>query len=488
MNLISDQTAQLLENLNGFFYIKTSENITYSESVYFFTGFTTDEINRMGGLLSLVHEEDRFNVEDFFAEIEEDPSIICEQIEYRLMRKDESILWVKDDIRIIRNENDDSFYSTSIVTDITRLKNNEQKLLNSYESIKEVNSAKDKFISIISHDLRAPFTSLIGFSEILLNENELAPNDRNEYISYIYEASNTQLNLVNYLLDWSRLQSGKIQLEMQNINLKQIVASSVASLTGAAIRKNIEIEVDIDKDMDVNCDLRLINQVFCNLISNAIKFSEQNKKISITAQQFREGLTEIIVKDEGLGISSENQIKLFKIDQKVSTEGTMGEKGTGLGLMLVKEIIEKHGGNIWFYSEQNKGTEFHITLPEAQNIVLLVEDDEPTKVLFRHIISKALGNFEIIEANNGFEAMSFILKKMPSLLITDHDMPLMSGLHLTEAIRKKDRQFEIPIIVISAKLNDELIKSYKNLGVASLIEKPAESEIIISEIKKVVGN
>lgn len=488
MQISIRKTEKILKNLNGFIYsIDYSEEgkqFYISESVEEFTGYPPDEIEKNGGMLSLVYDEDRINLEDFYLEIEEDFSMEKAQLEYRIQTRTDELVWVKEDISVLRNEEDEIIQINGIVTELKSQKEKEENLNNSIQFMKELNSAKDKFISIISHDLRAPFTSLLGFSEILMNEQDLAPRDRNEYLSYIYEASNNQLHLINYLLDWSRLQTGRIQLELQNLNLKNIISSAIASLTGAAMRKNIEIEVDVKNTFEIHADLRLITQVISNLMSNAIKFTYPEKKIFVSATQFKEGLVEIIVKDEGLGITPENQLKLFKIDQKLSTEGTGGEKGTGFGLTLVKEIVEKHGGTIWFYSEPEKGAEFHITIPEAQNVVLLVEDDEPTRLLYHHLIKKALPNYDLVETSNGYEAMSYILKKMPSLVITDHEMPLMSGLHLAEAIRKKDKNSTIPILVISAKLTDELRKKYTHIGVTELVSKPVDSEILIEIIKQ----
>ncbi len=139
-------------------------------------------------------------------------------------------------------------------------------------------------------------------------------------------------------------------------------------------------------------------------------------------------LIEIIIRDEGVGIQEENQLKLFKIDEKFSTEGTKGEKGIGLGLKLVKEIIEKHNGKIWFYSQPEVGTEFHFIIPEAKQIYLLVEDEPKTRIFDKKYILKEFPDAEIIETENGYEALNVAFKKVPSMAISDHDMPLMNGL------------------------------------------------------------
>jgi len=214
--------------------------------------------------------------------------------------------------------------------------------------------------------LRAPFTSIIGFSEILLNEKDLPELERQEYLSYIRDAAETQLELVNHLLDWSRLQSGRITLDLKRLNLKIIVSNAISQLTGIAIRKGITVNNLVPDNFSINADEKLILQVLTNLIGNSIKFTPTGKQIYVSADNYKTGFIEIIVKDEGTGIAEKDINKVFKIGEKFTINGTNGEKGSGLGLILVKEIIEKHGGNIWFYSKEGEGTDFHFTIPEAK--------------------------------------------------------------------------------------------------------------------------
>jgi CheY-like chemotaxis protein len=194
-------------------------------------------------------------------------------------------------------------------------------------------------------------------------------------------------------------------------------------------------------------------------------------------------MIEIIVRDEGVGISEENQPKLFKIDQKFSLPGTNGERGSGLGLTLVKEIIDKHGGQVWFYSRIGEGSEFHITVPEARNLILLVEDDQGTRALYKKIIETALPNFEVKFADNGYEAIGLYRSLLPTLIITDHDMPLMNGIQLVEAIQKKESNKSIPIIVISGKLDEEITRKYLKLGIDKVVSKPVDNELLVQLIR-----
>jgi PAS domain S-box-containing protein len=474
---------------NIFFSMKyfngSAENFV-SDSVEQITGYTPAEINSLPeNHYSIIFEEDFSVVKNSLLEFENDPNKDSLELTYRIISKLGNPVWVKEYLSVVREQTGkEIIQKKSTVLDISEIKKNETELQKSCDSLKELNVSKDKFISIVSHDLRAPFTTLLGFSEILLNEQDVSEDERNEYIQYIYDASKSQLNLINCLLDWSRLQTGRIKVEPVRLNVKAVVSTAVTPLTGDAIRKNIDVKIDIPSDLHINADERLISQAVVNLTTNAIKFTPEGKEVHLSASRFKEGMIEIVVRDEGLGISEENQTKLFKIDQKFSLVGTNGEKGSGLGLTLVKEIIEKHGGQVWFYSQVGEGSEFHCTVPEAKNMILLVEDDNGIRTLYKKIIEQSLPNFEVKFADNGYEAIGMYKDLLPSIIITDHDMPLMNGIQLVEAIQKKESNRTVPIIVVSAKLNDEISKKYLRLGVDRIISKPVEQDLLVNQIRE----
>lgn len=351
------------------------------------------------------------------------------------------------------------------------------------ESLKKANEAKDKFISILSHDLRAPFTSILGFSEILINEPLLPNTEKLEYLNYIHEASENQLQLINYLLDWSRLQTGRMKISPKKINAQSLIYNCVSSLTGNAIRKNIEINVEAEEELYIQADERLLMQALTNLISNAIKFSTSDKEINIIAKHFNLELAEFIIKDEGIGISDANKEKLFKIEKMFTTEGTKGEKGTGLGLSLVKEIIEKHGGSLWFYSELNEGSEFHFTIPNSRETILLVTNKTDEKKQIESAVNQNFTNYQLKIMDDGYSAYSSLLQNSPSLVITQHELPLMDAVQLVKLIRKEERGRRLPILVIVEKLNEEIKNMYKDLSVKAFIEKPLEEDTITAEFK-----
>jgi len=463
-------------------YLDSDKPCFISESVFNITGFLAKELSgEMGGLNSIIYEEDRFKVKKELTQLitSKDNS---KKVSFRIITKDNIIKEILQTIYLTRDENGKVEIIETINKDVSFSGNLNSVTGEEHKMLIEKNYAKDKFISIISHDLRAPFTSILGFSEILINEKELSEDERVEYLSYIHDAAETQLELVNHLLDWSRLQTGRISIDLRRLNLKILVSNAISQLTGLAMRKGISVNSLISDTFYINADEKLIMQVLTNLIGNSIKFTPTGKSITVTADNYKSGFIEIIVKDEGTGIAEKDMHKVFKIGEKFSITGTNGEKGSGLGLILVKEIIEKHGGNIWFYSKEGMGTDFHFTLPEAKNLVLIVEDDPDMLNLYRKILNKYLPNFDIIEAVNGYDAIRIIVNRVPSLVITDHEMPLMSGIQLIEALRKKDENKNIPVIVVSAKFNDTIRQTYLNMGVNKLIPKPVDGKNLIDII------
>jgi len=478
----------LSENISEFFWISKKingiEHVEYFGGIEKITGYTADEIKSFPGrVLYITIEEDKNNIALELSKFEQDSTLSEITLIYRIKRKDENIAWIKERIKVKRNEKGEIESYYGVVLDITDFKETEKKLKEKEEALKQTNSAKDRFISIVAHDLRAPFTSILGFAEILLNEPDIDPEEKEEYLTYIYEASQNQLQLINYLLDWSRLQSGAIKVEPKRISAKKIVDDCVAMLTGNAIRKNIELKALVSDDIYVHADERLLTQAIQNLLSNAIKFTPDGLSVTISVQKFKSGMVEFIVKDQGVGIPEKDQEKIFRFDVKYTTEGTRGEKGSGLGLTLVKEIIEKHGGQIWFYSEQNVGTEFHFTIPEANLSIAIIEDNKADRLLFIKVIEKNFPSAETFCFQNGFEALAE-LKKIPDIIIADHDMPLINGLQFIEGFKEKFQDSASKILIISSHLDDDLIEKYKSYGVVEILIKPVDIKKLTESLNK----
>lgn len=238
-----------------------------------------------------------------------------------------------------------------------------EKLKQSESNLKSLNATKDKFFSIIAHDLKNPFQALLGFSEVLYkNSNTLGKDSVKEYSKAIYESSQNVYNLLENLLQWSRSQLGSIKLTPQSMNLKYSVDDIINLLQINAEEKNLDIKNLIPEEETAYVDENVFSSVLRNLLNNAIKFTDDKGKVEITSK--RENSNVIVeVADTGRGIAKEDIDKLFSIESNITTKGTSDESGTGLGLILSKELIEKSNGRIEVESEVGKGSTFRIYLP-----------------------------------------------------------------------------------------------------------------------------
>ena len=238
------------------------------------------------------------------------------------------------------------------------------------DELRKLNATKDKFFSIIAHDLKSPFNSIIGFSRILMEQVEMKKYDGvAKFAEIIHQSSNAAMDLLMNLMEWSQSQTGRMVFKPEEFILAELAEEVELLFVDVASLKSIKIENDIPENMSVYGDYDMIGTVLRNLISNAIKFTHPGGKVMVKASQESEGVL-VTVSDNGIGIPQNKIDKLFKIDESYSTKGTQDEKGTGLGLILCKEFIDKHGGKIWVESAGNDkahtrkaGSTFYFVIP-----------------------------------------------------------------------------------------------------------------------------
>ena len=244
-----------------------------------------------------------------------------------------------------------------------QIKQANEKLSQSEQELRKADATKDKFFSIIAHDLRNPFNALYGLTEHISNNfGSLSRKELHEFIDLIHESAEQLLNLLENLLYWSRTQRGKIAFNPVQLDVDALIDNTIELLQINAQEKNIRLIKNTRHQPKVIADEEMLTTIIRNLISNAIKFSYKGGQIEIrTREQDQQLLVE--VEDQGKGISKTNQKKLFRVDESFSTSGTSQERGTGLGLILCKEFVEKHGGKIWVESKENIGSCFKFTLP-----------------------------------------------------------------------------------------------------------------------------
>jgi PAS domain S-box-containing protein len=349
-----------------------SHEFTYiSPSVLSLTGFTVDEA--MSQNLSETLTPQSFNF--FINRLTNRLSMLCigdlsENTmidELQQICKDGSTIWVEIATTIIINSEGNATEIIGVSRNIEQRKIAETQIQHKNNELEDLNATKDKFFSIIAHDLKSPFNTIVGFSDLLNSNIDNYSKDNIKLFSNAINSSAKQTyKLLDNLLDWSRLQRGKIFLSIQPYNFKAIVDEIILFNNEQAFKKGLSIRNNILSNDPILCDLETTKTILRNIISNAIKFTNKDGIVEINLVE-RGDSFEIQVSDTGVGIQHSKLPFLFTIEQDVSTCGTANETGTGLGLLLCKELVEKQGGRIWVESIVGKGSTFYFTIPHAKD-------------------------------------------------------------------------------------------------------------------------
>jgi len=329
-------------------------------------GCTTREMEQLSNM-EITYPEDQAETRYWYGKVVQN-ELDKYHLEKRYVKKDGSFFWGDLSVSTIRNRNNNTINFISIVVDITERKIAEDHIISQNDQLHELNTTKDKFISILAHDLKNPLNSLIGLSRFLLEEiNGYDVDKTKEFIQQINATSKETYSLLIELLEWSQAQQNRTSYNPQNINLHSIAAECISFLHQQASVKNIEISHHIPKEIKIFADAELVKAIFRNLITNAIKFTPTSGKIEVNAKVDRTTV-EISVRDTGVGMDTKTKNTLFKIGETESREGTAQERGTGFGLLLCKEFVKKHNGTIWVESELGQGSTFSFTMPMVQEI------------------------------------------------------------------------------------------------------------------------
>jgi PAS domain S-box-containing protein len=280
---------------------------------------------------------------------------------------DSSDTWVATSKMPLYDKNGKIIGTFGISVNITEHKQAEEKIKETNKKLEKLNSEKDKLFSIIAHDLKSPFHGLIGLTEVMAAGcDEMSSAEISKYSTSLHESIVSLYTLLENLLEWAQLQKGAIGFIPQSLNLSDNFSQCIDSLKQRASQKGISIINEIPESQIIYADEKMVNSVLRNLLTNAVKFTRRGGKVVGNAREIEDGLVEISVSDTGIGIPVEIIGKLFKLGEKVSTTGTENEPSTGLGLLLCKEFVEKHGGTIRVESIMGNGSTFFFTLPVTQ--------------------------------------------------------------------------------------------------------------------------
>lgn len=336
-----------------------------SPSIYHLRGLTPEEAMRESIEDTMTPQSYQVVVQAIIdgKENEAIKNYVPSQVEIQQYHKDGHLLWVEIINKAMLNDEGEKIGYVGISRDITLRKMAEKELLESEAKLRELNAQKDKFFSIIAHDLKSPFNAILGFSELLMDQiNEKNYGEIQEYANIIVQSSQRAMDLLMNLLEWSRAQTGRMEFNPESFDLAELMNENIALLHTSASQKSISTKKDFPQKMFVYADVAMMSTILRNLISNAIKFTHEGGEIKVSAEKKSAEIL-VGVSDNGVGISPKRLEKLFVIGESDSTPGTGNEQGTGLGLILCKEFVENHGGKIWAKSEQGKGSSFYFTIP-----------------------------------------------------------------------------------------------------------------------------
>jgi len=332
------------------------------------------------------------------------------------------------------------------------LKRQRDKLARMTRDLTELNHMKDNLLAVCSHDLRSPLNGILGFADLLLEKEYLEEEDR-EGLTHIKTSGNVLLGLINDILDLSKARAEQVDLEMEPVALSDVIKTSISSLKHMAVRKGQDLDLaDNAPHAHAMGNASGLGRVFNNLLSNAIKFTPEKGTIRVAVEPEPEGKIRVEVTDTGIGIPREKIPYLFDRFTRTSQSGTSGEEGTGLGMSIVKEILEKHGVPIEVKSEKGRGTTFLLTFTRCEKIaapavslsapkerhlkILLVDDNLVNRRLGEKMLVKE--GHEVIAAKDGEEALNLYAASHGDfdLIFMDIQMPRMNGFEGTKAIRE----------------------------------------------------
>jgi PAS domain S-box-containing protein len=378
----------------------------------------------------------------------------------------------------------------------------EQALKENGSKLLQLNDDKDRFISILGHDLRSPFSGLLGLSDLLMgNVRKLDIDEIEVFVNYINSSAKNTYNLLDNLLMWGRSQADRIPFDPQKLSLSAVCKDVLEILKPNADAKNITIDSSEANGINIFADVNMMKTILRNLISNAIKFTNKNGAINISARK-TDLKVAISVSDNGIGIEPEILNTLFDISKIHTTPGTAEEEGTGLGLIICKEFVEKHSGKIGVESVFGKGSRFYFTIPSAvefkpeiinnvlsvtenyqsKNLkILITDDDESSRMLLAILVEKF--SKDIYYARNGVEAV-VTCRNNPDidLILMDIQMPEMNGFEATTEIRRFNKKVII-IIQTAFDLSNERAKA-KEAGCDDFISKPINKTHLHELIRK----
>lgn len=494
-----------------YFRCKVNGEITIvSPSIYELVGYSEEEVLGM-------------NITDYYLYNTKTKDLVRQLVKRKSVRNFEASVITKKgnilqcicNVRLVYNEQNQPVEIEGVARDITKLKKANLELLHAKEIAERSLKVKETFLANMSHEIRTPMNGIIGMIDLLAS-TELA-NEQKEYVQIIKKSSETLLNILNSILDLSKIEAGKMKLKISTIFLKDTLEKLYALFSQQALAKNINLFYHIDERIPTYLkidEIRLL-QVFSNLISNAIKFTKGGGAINIDLKLSSKEKKLVVIKaeirDSGIGISKENIDKLFNNFSQLDNSSTKSYGGTGLGLAISKELTKLMGGEIGVYSSPGFGSTFWFSFQaqtstksafqqdskkkvdpilnrEFEKVVpkiLVVDDNQINRQVASQILRKA--GCKVDTANSGPDAVDLIRRKSYEVVFMDIQMPQMDGITATKEIKKLDIDDQPPIVAMTAYSMKEDRERFLKEGLDDYIPKPLKAHILIDKVKEIVS-
>ena len=500
--------------MDGFFVANTAGRILDCNAIYCdMLGYSRDELLT----LRIPDIEANESAAEVAARIARLMDTGRDRFDTRHRRKDGGILEIEINVSLLQEQGEIRLYA--FTHDIGVRKQRELELLDHRHQAERANAAKSEFLSRMSHELRTPLNAFLGFAQ-LLDTTKLAPDDA-ESVQEISKAGERLLEQVNGILDLSRIESGRLDLSIKAVSVGAVVRQCVAQVKPLAAQRGIHITLPTaDFGFHVHADPRRLDQILLNLLSNAIKYNREGGRIEIEAT-VAEGRVRLAVKDTGKGISPENRDRLFRPFERFES-AYEGIEGTGIGLALVKPLVEAMEGEIGVDSEENVGSTFWFTLPLAEGEavkvgagetapthalpqspvvsavpvdtkrILYIEDNPANRKLMEKLLVRLPG-ISLQLAEDGASGLAAAQKQLPELILLDINLPDMDGFAVLAGLRTDERTREIPVIAVTANAMMQDVERGYEVGFDAYLTKPILFGVLRETIastfnKNAVGN